>query len=82
MTFDKQNRNLQNGSSYLLSILVYFSLKEFAYHGLAQTNGVQLSQTVEEADVENGDNNNTAEARDENEEAPGKDLQDNTDGHG
>ena len=41
---------------------------------------MQSSQNVEEDVVENGDNDNSVEKQDENEEAPGKDLQDKTNG--
>ena len=60
--------------------MIFYFLKEFAYHGLAQANGVQSSHNVEEAALENGGNNDATEMPDENEEAPGKDIQDKTDG--
>ena len=56
------------------------SKKEFAYHGLAQTEGVQSSHNFEEAARENGDNNDATEMPGESEEAPGKDTLDKTDG--
>ena len=63
----------------ICDVLFLIFFKEFAYHGLAQTNGVQSSQNVDESVVENEDNNNV-EVQDENDETPGKDIQDKTDG--